>query len=878
MSQASPLRKPAATRPLLWPLLLLLAWASHGQSTLGGTITDEAGRPISGASVLARPMPGGPIRAFALSSATGSYSLSLPAGMDTLWVEVSHLAYAPQGQRATGPAARLDWVLQAQVYELPEMVLSQPAVIRRGDTLVFDVKQLKKAEDENLEQVLARIPGITVEPNGRILYQDLPISKFYIEGLDLLEGRYALATRNLNIAAIRDIEILERHQPIRALDSLITPPNAAINLRLKSNLALVGEVEVGGGAAPALYTAKGSLFGFRRQQQSHLLGAANNIGEPQRHSFKNLYEDASLEQMLVSATALSPPFGVRGHNALDNREATGGLNLLRKAGTYGQFNLQAFAATDRLQYLGQRERTLRDAGQGVRFDELLRAVEMPRHWNGRLAYELNRPLLYLKASVEAEQDRTHIAVDNEVNGAASLEDLARDKLTLRWRGEAILRRGDRVYRLWSRVDYVEEDLALLLLPLDVVAGNPPAGQLDKARQDMQRQHLSSDTYTGALRRRGQLTAYFKAGLRLHRHHLGSGLASLDPEDRATPLGPLFANDMAQTLWAPYLEQDYTWARRHGEWKLHLPAAFHRLTLSDDLGGGQLRRGLPVLRPHLEYLPRQGGFSAQVSYHQDYNEDQLFYNGYLLRVNRQFDRQLFALNQRRAAELSLRHQGRDLRTGLYHSSHLDLSITQADLLSATVFDTLGQASLPVRASNVQRRASWQNRLEATPFPALQVKLEAGYTLAATPNSLNGRRLNILAHQARAESYLVYSLGQSVLSARPRVDLFANSLFGAPVWQMQLRWVFFQQLPGRWGSVHLGFNQYRTRIGPRTVDNHLFNLRYENKLPSQKLHLILLLNNLTDEDEFITFFQGGFFEELGRFQLRPRQFVLKLAKKF
>ncbi|MBK7635335.1 MAG: hypothetical protein IPJ13_14450 [Saprospiraceae bacterium] len=45
-----------------------------------------------------------------------------------------------------------------------------------------------KTSDKNIEQVLSRIPGITIE-QGQIRYMGLSISKFYIEGLDMLEGK-----------------------------------------------------------------------------------------------------------------------------------------------------------------------------------------------------------------------------------------------------------------------------------------------------------------------------------------------------------------------------------------------------------------------------------------------------------------------------------------------------------------------------------------------------------------------------------------------------------------------------------------------------------------------------------------------------------------
>jgi hypothetical protein len=58
------------------------------------------------------------------------------------------------------------------------------------------VNSFSKEQDRSIGDVLKRMPGIEV-PDGKILYQGKAINKYYIEGLDLLEGKYNLANDNL---------------------------------------------------------------------------------------------------------------------------------------------------------------------------------------------------------------------------------------------------------------------------------------------------------------------------------------------------------------------------------------------------------------------------------------------------------------------------------------------------------------------------------------------------------------------------------------------------------------------------------------------------------------------------------------------------------
>jgi hypothetical protein len=95
------------------------------------------------------------------------------------------------------------------------------------------VNSFSKEQDRSIGDVLKRMPGIEVLPDGKILYQGKAINKYYIEGLDLLEGKYNLANDNLPYQEVSQVQILENHQPIKTLDSLQFSDRSALNIKLK---------------------------------------------------------------------------------------------------------------------------------------------------------------------------------------------------------------------------------------------------------------------------------------------------------------------------------------------------------------------------------------------------------------------------------------------------------------------------------------------------------------------------------------------------------------------------------------------------------------------------------------------------------------------
>ena len=123
--------------------------------------------------------------------------------------------------------------LHAQAIDIKEIIVKAPKIKSQGDTIIYNVASFSKEGDKTIGDVLKKLPGVRVEENGQISYQGTAINKFYIEGMDLLGGKYTIATNNISNDDVGSVEIMENHQPIKALNGLSISEQAAINLRLK---------------------------------------------------------------------------------------------------------------------------------------------------------------------------------------------------------------------------------------------------------------------------------------------------------------------------------------------------------------------------------------------------------------------------------------------------------------------------------------------------------------------------------------------------------------------------------------------------------------------------------------------------------------------
>ncbi len=207
--------------------------------------------------------------------------------------------------------------LSPKATQLNDVIVEAPDIYAKGDTLVFNVAKYANAKDDAIIDVIRRLQGIKVEEDGTIKYQGKPINKFYIDGNDFIGGRYGLATNNISHKDVASVEVMENHQPVKALEGIEFPEEAGINLRLKEDARRrwVGVAQGAVGVQPFLYD--GSLYAMRiaPKNQNIVTLKADNTGwnpanEIREHDFDDMFSTdyvSALWPEYISADIVSTP-------------------------------------------------------------------------------------------------------------------------------------------------------------------------------------------------------------------------------------------------------------------------------------------------------------------------------------------------------------------------------------------------------------------------------------------------------------------------------------------------------------------------------------------------------------------------------------------
>lgn len=249
--------------------------------TVSGKVVDkETGMPVERVIVSLRQVESNRIISFAQTPTNGTFELRTNVPSDSLELHFSHIAYASQIHRIPSDNQPLLIELAVANFELREVVINPRSIIQRRDTITYLVSAFALESDRTIGDVLRRMPGVEVLETGEIKFQGQKLNRFYIEGSDLLGGRYGLATNNISHRDVASVEILENHQPIKVLEDVVFSTSPAMNIRLKESARSrwVGTIK-GGAGIPELWTAEVLAMRFRPETQTFNTYKTNNTGD-----------------------------------------------------------------------------------------------------------------------------------------------------------------------------------------------------------------------------------------------------------------------------------------------------------------------------------------------------------------------------------------------------------------------------------------------------------------------------------------------------------------------------------------------------------------------------------------------------------------------
>lgn len=177
------------------------------------------------------------------------------------------------------------------------VIKKENSIINKKDTLVYDVKSLRKAGDNVVEDLLKRLPGISVDKTGSIFYKGKEIKSFMIDGDNIFNENYVTGSKNINLDLIEKIEAIDNFDENSITRGIKKSNEVALNLKTNKGIkySLTSDLKT-----DFHKEYEGSLFGLLlKKNKGYVYLDKNNIGKIQKDNFSKLLSSSRIEELEV---------------------------------------------------------------------------------------------------------------------------------------------------------------------------------------------------------------------------------------------------------------------------------------------------------------------------------------------------------------------------------------------------------------------------------------------------------------------------------------------------------------------------------------------------------------------------------------------------
>ena len=572
-------------------IALLLSMAGFAQ-TIRGTVRDSAGKAVPYASINLKNSVNNRIIGYAVTDAGGAYTLQIPAGepLSELVIEATSIGYKTRSRRVADVHLAYDFTLSVSANQLQsvEIKSSRPVLRTHGDTLGYKVSDFASAQDMVIGDVLKKLPGVTVGSDGTISYNNKPISSLYINGDNLLDDKYNIATTTIPHSVVEQVQVIQGDQPIKVLQNKVYSEDVALNLQIKkgAKMQMIGQESVGAGL-PGNYDVDLNAMMFKDNYKAINYLKGNNTGydlqqELVAHNLTNYEQliDNAMPAALLSLGTVNNPALSR-ERYLFNQSGLLNLNNMVKLHHDVQVRVNAWYFHDNQKQDFGQQSAIYLPGDTIRYTETQHNRFQPDNLHTQFTLNINRGKYYLNDALVLDNNRS--AYHSSLNtGAAAVNQVLQDNqlsFSNEFNGIRSLQ-SNHIIQTYSYISHSAEPENRAIGPNykpAIFNSNNPYAQLI--------QHVNvpswfTTNYISLKIPSNLITQSFKAGFSVQSQKLSSDLNVAQVDNKINQVSDSSVNNLSWTRTNIYAEADYDLPGTILQANLSLPVSLQQLNYSD----------------------------------------------------------------------------------------------------------------------------------------------------------------------------------------------------------------------------------------------------------------------------------------------------------
>ena len=246
------------------------------------------------------------------------------------YIEISHISYQllRKGFTLTDKQTSFDLktiILNPKENSIKEVEIRVPPIQMNGDTLEFNAAAFKLDSNAVVEDLLKKIPNITLWGDGQITVNGKEVKSLLVNGKEFFGGDFKMATQNISKNAVQKIQVYNtQRDQNNPLDSSLT-----VNLKLKKGKDKGHFGKVGGGyGTDSRFEGDASLNAYAPKLQLGIIGASNNTNKI-ANSINSLTASSTFKNNGINVE-YQPNFRTSGINQTNTGGATFSYNFIEK--------------------------------------------------------------------------------------------------------------------------------------------------------------------------------------------------------------------------------------------------------------------------------------------------------------------------------------------------------------------------------------------------------------------------------------------------------------------------------------------------------------------------------------------------------------------
>ena len=165
-------------------------------------------------------------------------------------------------------------------------------VIINGDTIEFNAAAFKTRPEDNVSELLKRLPGVEVESDGTVKAQGEEVKRVLIDGKEFFGDDTKTATENLPADMVKNVQVYDDFSDASKMSGIDDGDRTkTINLKIKKDRkkGVFGNITAGGGITAkgeggiededGVFNNKLNINKFKNDMQLSILGMFNNTNE-----------------------------------------------------------------------------------------------------------------------------------------------------------------------------------------------------------------------------------------------------------------------------------------------------------------------------------------------------------------------------------------------------------------------------------------------------------------------------------------------------------------------------------------------------------------------------------------------------------------------